>query len=91
MLSHYLVDLLIRDFSPHLSHSILYVFLSDLIVAVDIELSEDGLEFLVSEELLHTDRRCEELRVVNERVTVIVELLNDFLKLLCPYLMMVIH
>lgn len=90
MLAHDLVNFLVRDVATHLAHGVLDVFLSDHVVSVDVELPEDGFELLVSEELLHADRRSEELCVVDQLVPIVVQLRDDLLQFLRANLVVVV-
>lgn len=91
VLPHDLVDLLVWNLATHLGHRVLDVLFGDLVVSVDVELSEDRFQFLVGQELLHTDRSRQEFGVVNKRVPVVIEFRDDFLQFLRPNLMVVVH
>ena len=91
MFAHDLVDLLVGDLSAHLGHGVFDVLLRDLVVAVDVELPKDRLQLLMGQELLNTDRRREELRVVDQRVAVVVQLGDDLFEFLRADLVVVVH
>jgi hypothetical protein len=77
VLSHDLVQLLLVDVMPNFIHSGDDVVLGNEARAVSVELIEESLQLVLVEEGLHIESRCQELRVVNFLIAVIVNLVNN--------------
>lgn len=81
----YLLDFLFIYAVADLLERIYDVIVGYYAVVVSVELMEDCLEPLLSEEFLDVNRRCQKLTVVNLLITKVVQLRDDVLDFLTAH------